>query len=135
MQYVTVGGRQYLKYWHSDDPIMPKREAAPMTPEERAKSVLHFLDKYLGAREDCLNPYSDENAIHRYKSAREFLGTALVALVTEAQEPTKRRVPPPPCHPEATWLRGAPFAPNQWRAICSVCGEPAAAGPGGAKND
>jgi hypothetical protein len=57
-----------------------------MTTEERAKSVLHFLDKYLGAREDCLNPYSDENAINQYKSARQFLGTALVALVTDARK-------------------------------------------------
>jgi len=56
-----------------------------MTPEERAKSVLHFLDRYLSARENCLDPYSNETAIDKYKSAREFLGTALVALVTEVK--------------------------------------------------
>lgn len=92
MQYITVGGRQYLKYWHSDDPIMPKQERPAMTPEDRAKSVLHFLDEYLSARERAAEvalyatrPGVRPDLASKAESARQFLGTALVALVTDAQ--------------------------------------------------
>ena len=87
MQYITVGGRQYLKYWHSDDPIMPRQERPAMTPEERAESVLHFLDKYLHVREYVLgSPHVTADDMANLNSARQFLGTALVALVTEARK-------------------------------------------------
>lgn len=53
-----------------------------MTPEDRAKSVLHFLDQYLSVRELHLKG----NALNSEREyARRLLGTALVALVTDAQ--------------------------------------------------
>lgn len=93
MQYITVGGRQYLKYWHSDDPIMPKQERPAMTPEDRAKSVLHFLDEYLDARERAreVDLYATRPDVRpdlrvQAEAARQFLGTALVALVTDVRK-------------------------------------------------
>jgi hypothetical protein len=55
-----------------------------MTPEERAKSVLHFLDAYIDAR----SAFMDGNRTLAYalETARQFLGTALVALVTDARK-------------------------------------------------
>ena len=96
-----------------------------MTPEERAKSVLHFLDAYLTAREEWIASNDSYDEWRAREQARNFLGTALVALVTEAKPETKPVGNGPPCHPEAHWMAGAPIGPNQYRAICSVCGTPA----------
>ena len=60
----------------------------PMTPEDRAKSVLHFLDEYIKAERE----YTYALAAFGYASpakvekARQFLGTALVALVTDGRK-------------------------------------------------
>ena len=56
-----------------------------MTPEERAKAVLHFLDMYMDARMAVMN---GKASFYTMEGARQFLGTALVALVTEAQRKT-----------------------------------------------
>ena len=53
-----------------------------MTPEERAKAVLHFLDMYMDARMAVMN---GKASFYTMEGARQFLGTALVALVTDAQ--------------------------------------------------
>jgi len=57
-----------------------------MTPEERAKSVLHFLGEYLDTREQAQLPTARDYDWDRYESAKQFLGTALVALVTEGRK-------------------------------------------------
>lgn len=64
-----------------------------MTPEERAKSVLHFLDEYLTARERAAEValYATRPGVRpdlrsQAESARQFLGTALVALVTDVRK-------------------------------------------------
>ena len=54
-----------------------------MTPEDRAKSVLHFLDAYLDARDALLR---GRGSLYTSESARQFLGTALVALVTDVRK-------------------------------------------------
>ena len=56
------------------------------TPEDRAKSVLHFLDEYLAAREEWMASGDEYNAYRTRESARQFLGTALVALVTDVRK-------------------------------------------------
>lgn len=62
MQYITVGGRQYLKYWHSDDPIMPKGAEVVMDERdiqiqglyEALKAAAYYVDRlekaYLGQK-------------------------------------------------------------------------------------
>ena len=69
-----------------------------MTPEERAKSVLHFLDEYLTAREEWMASGDEYNAYRTREQARQFLGTALVGLVTEAK--TEDHGPPDPWYAE-----------------------------------
>ena len=54
-----------------------------MTPEERAKAVLHFLDMYLDARDAF---FKGRKSLYASEKAREFLGTALVALVTDGRK-------------------------------------------------
>ena len=54
------------------------------TVEDRAKNFVFFLDEYLVARDQAQHhgtAYYDQKA----KSSRQFLGMALVALVTDAQ--------------------------------------------------
>ena len=58
----------------------------PITPEDRAKSVLHFLDEYLTAREEWMASGDEYNAYRTREQAREFLGTALVALVMDVRK-------------------------------------------------
>ena len=57
-----------------------------MTPEERAKSVLRFLDEYLVAREELMASNGAHGAWGHREQARQFLGTALVALVTDVRK-------------------------------------------------
>ena len=56
-----------------------------MTPEDRAQSVLRFLKEYLSARETAqyTGQLSDWEGV---KMAESFLGTALVALVTDGRK-------------------------------------------------
>lgn len=56
-----------------------------MTPEERSQSVLYFLEGYLAARDEAKD--SEYRADYeRLEIAKAFLGTALVALVTDARK-------------------------------------------------
>lgn len=64
-----------------------------MTPEDRAKSVLHFLDEYLSARERAAEvalyatrPDVRPDLRHTAETARQFLGMALVAMVTDVRK-------------------------------------------------
>ena len=64
-----------------------------MTPEERAKSVLHFLSEYLVARDMAAQASQYAARSHempdlwgKVDAAKQFLGTALVALVTDARK-------------------------------------------------
>ncbi len=63
-----------------------------MTPEERAKSVLHFLDMYLDARAALMEGRA---SLYTMENSRNLLGTALVALVTEARKPDDHGPPDP----------------------------------------
>ena len=55
--------------------------------EDRAQSVLHFLDDYLAALAEVYRAPEPERdyRLRQADKARQFLGTALVALVTEAK--------------------------------------------------
>ncbi len=76
-----------------------------MTPEDRAKSVLHFLDEYLIAREEAMLPTARILDQRAAESARQFLGTALVALVTGAPEPKQMHWRPVETAPkDGTWI-------------------------------
>lgn len=64
-----------------------------MTPEERAKSVLHFLDEYLDARDRAVQAALYATRVletpdlrNKADAARQFLGMALVALVTDVRK-------------------------------------------------
>ena len=97
-----------------------------MTPEARAQSVLHFLDEYLSARERALEAalyatraLETPELRDRADAARQFLGTALVALVTDTK-PQEDSLPPhmgPPCHLNAFWVE------VREKIVCSVCGQ------------
>ena len=55
------------------------------TIEDRAKNFVFFLDEYLVARDQAQlhgTAYYDQKA----KSAKQFLGMALVALVTDVRK-------------------------------------------------
>ena len=55
------------------------------TIEDRAKNFVFFLDEYLVARDQAQHhgtAYYDQKA----KSSKQFLGMALVALVTEGRK-------------------------------------------------
>jgi hypothetical protein len=57
-----------------------------MTPEERAKGVIFFLREYLNVRDRAMLPTARQYDWDQMELAESFLGTALVALVTDARK-------------------------------------------------